>query len=215
MGICRRNIAMVSAALMHNRRRRIPNDIESNYTTNEDDEAIELLCEYARWLAVFPVAAKYFIRPETRPGWEEADKFNHLRLEIGRLLSDEEFAAVMKEYDDDNGEPTFVADSGIRVRDAPVVVLNHLHRLAYDVTYVSFPDPPNASSLPVLHSGRGALFQMITEQINQLFSACGGQVRIRGTPLPFIFAIHLRTFLLIYLFLWNLVSVARYGWMVS
>ena len=85
MGICKRNIAMVSAALMHNRRRRIPNDIESNYTKDEDDEAIELLCEYARWLAVFPVAAKYFIRPETRPGWEEADRFNHLRIEIGTI----------------------------------------------------------------------------------------------------------------------------------
>ena len=36
--------------------------------------------------------------------------------------------------------------------------------------------------------------------------------RIKGTPLPFAYAIHLRTFLLLYLFLWNMSSVARYDW---
>ena len=36
--------------------------------------------------------------------------------------------------------------------------------------------------------------------------------RIKLTPLPFAYAIHLRTFLLLYLFLWNMASVANLGW---
>lgn len=212
VAICRRNIAMVSAALLHNRRQKFRNEVDNN--PNRDEEANELLCEYARWLAVYPVAVKHFLRPATRPGWKKADRFNHLRIEIGTLLSDEEFAAVMKEYDDDNGNPTFVADAGFRTRDAPLVVLNHLHRLAYGVMYLSFPDPPDLLSLPAQQSGRGALFEMISGQINQLYDAYGAMERIQGSPLPFIYAIHLRFFLLVYLFLWNMASVAEYGWLV-
>jgi hypothetical protein len=198
---------MVSAALMHHRQQKfLDEDDTNNCSKNGDDKAIELLCEYARWLAVFPVAVKHFLR---------TDRCNHLRLEIGTLLSDKEFAAVMKEYDDDNGEPTLKAVSGFRTRDAPLVVLNHLHRLAYDVTYVSFPDPPNASSLRALNSGQGALFEMISGQINQLYDAYGAMERIQLSPLPFIYAIHLRFFLLVYLFLWNMASVANYDWLVS
>ncbi len=197
---------MVSAAVMHHRRQKLLCEVDTSYRKIRDDKAIELLCEYARWLAVFPVAVKHFLR---------ADRCNHLRLEIGTLLSDEEFATVMKEYDDDNGNPTFKADSGIRARDAPLVVLNHLHRLAYDVTYLSFPDSPNLPSLPALNGGQGALFEMITGQINQLYDAYGAMERIKLSPLPFIYAIHLRFFLLIYLFLWNMASVANYDWLVS
>lgn len=43
---------------------------------NEDDgkqhsigeDAMALLCEYARWLTVFPISVKHFLRPAKRPG---------------------------------------------------------------------------------------------------------------------------------------------------
>lgn len=213
MAICRCNISMVSAALMHNQKRKIRNEIDTNNRKYGDKEAIELLCEYARWLAVFPIAVKHFLRPAIRPGWENDDTYNHARLEFGSLLSDEDIAAVMKEYDDDNGNPTFDADSaGYRVRDAPLVVLNHLHRLTFSVTHFSFSGDPD---LPTLHNGRGAFFETISGQINQLFDAYGAMERIQASPLPFVYAIHLRFFLLVYLLLWNLTSVAEYGWLVS
>jgi hypothetical protein len=36
----------------------------------KDEEALKLLCEFARWLAVFPLAVKNFLRPATRKGWD-------------------------------------------------------------------------------------------------------------------------------------------------
>jgi hypothetical protein len=207
---------MVSAALMHNRKQKIRNEIDTKIRKYGDEEEIELLCEYSRWLAVFPIAVKHFLRPATRPGWEKDDRYNHVRLEIGALLSDEDIASVMKEYDDDDGNPTFDACSaGYRVRDAPLVVLNHLHRLTYGITHCSFSADPDLLSSPTLHNGRGAFLETISGQLNQLFYAYGAMERIQGSPLPFVYAIHLRFFLLVYLLLWNLTSVAEYGWLVS
>lgn len=56
------------------------------------------------------------------------------------------------------------------------------------------------------------LYQQITSQIDILTGTFGAMERIKGTPLPFAYAIHLRTFLLLYLFLWNCCSVAQYDW---
>ncbi|KAL7544045.1 hypothetical protein ACHAXR_013484 [Thalassiosira sp. AJA248-18] len=36
--------------------------------------------------------------------------------------------------------------------------------------------------------------------------------RIAATPLPYIYVVHLRTFLLLYLFLWNLQGIDSHGW---
>jgi putative membrane protein len=55
-------------------------------------------------------------------------------------------------------------------------------------------------------------YQQITNQLKELTDAYGAMERIKNTPLPFAYAIHLRTFLLLYLFLWNMISVAEYGW---
>ncbi len=41
------------------------NDIENG----NDEEALKLLCEFARWLVVFPLAVKNLLRPATRKGW--------------------------------------------------------------------------------------------------------------------------------------------------
>ncbi len=40
---------------------------------NQDDKALELLCDFSCWLAVFPIAVKFFLRPDTRKGW--ADRY--------------------------------------------------------------------------------------------------------------------------------------------
>jgi predicted membrane chloride channel (bestrophin family) len=51
-------------------------------------------------------------------------------------------------------------------------------------------------------------------QINIFFGAYGAMEWIKGTPLPFAYVAHLRSFLLIYLFLMNMIEVAKYEWVV-
>eukprot|EP00571_Detonula_confervacea_P015979 CAMPEP_0172306774 /NCGR_PEP_ID=MMETSP1058-20130122/7776_1 /TAXON_ID=83371 /ORGANISM="Detonula confervacea, Strain CCMP 353" /LENGTH=455 /DNA_ID=CAMNT_0013018761 /DNA_START=464 /DNA_END=1831 /DNA_ORIENTATION=+ len=231
--ICRSNIATVSvwfnSPIRLRKRHRQKQQPQSHVTDNgkdqakqsesaencrhdaEDAEALELLCEYARWLAVFPIAVKHFLRPETRPGWEKEDRYKKRRYEIGPLLSDEDARNVIMEYDDEDGKPTSNSVSGTRVRDPPLVVLNRLHELAYDIAHYAFTDNGPASFLPT-SQGRAIFYQQTGDQINILFGAYGAMERIKGTPLPFVYVIHLRTFLMIYLFLWNMSSVATYGW---
>mmetsp|Transcript_9754 Transcript_9754/g.25949 ORF Transcript_9754/g.25949 Transcript_9754/m.25949 type:complete len:103 (+) Transcript_9754:149-457(+) len=36
--------------------------------------------------------------------------------------------------------------------------------------------------------------------------------RINATPLPFVYVVHLRTFLTLYLLLWHLQAIAKHGW---
>ncbi len=42
------------------------NDTENG----NNEEALKLLCEFARWLAVFPLAVNNILRPATRQGWD-------------------------------------------------------------------------------------------------------------------------------------------------
>ena len=53
-----------SMAGLHEKRNN--NDTENG----NDEEALKLLCEFARWLAVFPLAVKNLLRPATRKGWD-------------------------------------------------------------------------------------------------------------------------------------------------
>ena len=53
-----------STARVHEKKNN--NDTENG----KDEEATKLLCEFARWLAVFPLAVKIFLRPATRKGWD-------------------------------------------------------------------------------------------------------------------------------------------------
>jgi hypothetical protein len=218
-------------ALIHEKRSN--NDIESG----EDNEALKLLCEFSRWLAVFPIAVKIYLRPDTREGWnsrcvisDSAFFFQLLiitqlfinqmnratyakkRFEIGPLLSDDDAGKVIKEYDDEDGTPTYDSSSGVRRRDPPLVVLNRLHELAYNLAH--FPYNDDVGLFMPTAPGRAIFHQKISDQINILFSAYGAMERIMLTPLPFVYTIHLRSFLLIYLFLWNMIMVAKYEWVV-
>ena len=45
-----------------------------------------------------------------------------------------------------------------------------------------------------------------------MYKCVGTMERIKTTPLPFVYVIHLRTFLFLYLLLWNMTSMASSGW---
>mmetsp|Transcript_38309 Transcript_38309/g.92396 ORF Transcript_38309/g.92396 Transcript_38309/m.92396 type:complete len:478 (+) Transcript_38309:290-1723(+) len=231
--ICRTNIATISVGFMaplRLRKRHMRNNQPQNsMTENEknlaekseratdgeyakDAEALELLCEYACWLAVFPIAVKHFLRPAKRPGWDMQVRLRKRRYEIGTLLLDDDARRVIMEYDDKDGKPTSDSTTGTRARDPPLVVLNRLHELAYDIAHFTYAGDGPTSYLPT-PQGRAIFYQQTMDQINILFGAFGAMERIKGTPLPFAYAIHLRTFLLLYLVLWNMSSVAKYGWL--
>ncbi|KAL9191351.1 hypothetical protein ACHAXT_001057 [Thalassiosira profunda] len=218
--ICRSNIAMVTVGFtspieLGNERRKLqrPQSIDDKREDQCDGEyhdredALELLCEYARWLAVFPIAVKHFLRPATRKGWTNEVRYKKRRFEIGELISDEDARMVIMEYDTVDGKPTF-DPTAVRARDPPLVVLNRLHKLAYRLAHFEY----EGSSCSPTPQSRAIFYQQLTDQLNILFGAYGAMERIKLTPLPFAYAIHLRTFLLLYLFLWNMSSVAALGW---
>ena len=147
----------------------------------DDEEVLDLLCEYSRWLAVFPIAVKHFIRDSL---WSREIGDKKRRYEIGPLLSDDDATKVIKEYDDKKtGEPTSDS-SGTRARDPPLVVLNRLHELAYDICH--FPYSSNeAGATP---QSQAVFYQQVIEQLNILCEKYGTMERIKGTPLPFVYA---------------------------
>ena len=131
------------------------------------------------------------------------------RFEIGPLLSDNDAVKVILEYDDEDGTPS---SAGVRARDPPLVVLNRLHELAYELAHFQYNDC--VGCLVPTRTGRAIFHQSMSGQINVLFGAYGAMERIKGTPLPFAYAVHLRSSLLIYLFLMNMIMVAKYEWVV-
>ena len=177
---------------------------------DEDKKVYTLLSEYARWLSVLPISIDFFIRPRTRPNWTKDALYNKKRFEIGPLLSDEDANHVLLEFENDMRQPQFDPSDGVRVREAPLVVLNRLHELAYDIAFVSHANEDATRYEPTPH---GVLYQQINDQVNILIETYGTMERIKNTPLPFVYAVHLRTFLLLYLLLWNMSSVAKYGWL--
>jgi hypothetical protein len=131
------------------------------------------------------------------------------RFEIGPLLSDDDAVKVILEYDDEDGTPS---SSGVRARDPPLIVLNRLHELAYELAHFQYNDC--VGCLVPTRTGRAIFHQSMSGQINVLFGAYGAMERIKGTPLPFAYAVHLRSSLLIYLFLMNMIEVAKHEWVV-
>ncbi|KAL3809403.1 hypothetical protein ACHAXA_004584, partial [Cyclostephanos tholiformis] len=146
-------------------------DDEGHKTGNgQDDEALKLLCEFSCWLAVFPIAVKFLLRPDTRKGWENSAFLPYLVI-ITQLFMNE---------------------------------------LAYDLAHFQYNDclclhVPTPTSRAIFH-------QKTSEQINVLFEAFGAMERIQATPLPFAYVVHLRSFLIIYLFLINMIEVAKHEW---
>ena len=141
-------------------------------------EAPELRDTFARYLAVFPVAVKNFLRPATR----ECSRLSELvplvtEAEAHRLLDAERTCA-------------------------PIFVLNRLRQAAFDVA-----QQPTLE--PML---RAAIYRELAASINTLTGAWGAMERINGTPLPFVYVAHLRTFLLLYLGVFWAETLARFSW---
>ncbi|KAL7470321.1 hypothetical protein ACHAXS_010549 [Conticribra weissflogii] len=244
-------LAGALAPIRRRRRRWRQNSAEANVSsgaTNGDEEVLALLCEYARWLAVFPVAVEHFLRPHRREGWDDQTFRKKRRFHIGPLLSEKDAALVLMECDDDYGNPAwFDGDDAVRktnrrhdalsnsnnnnsnsnnnssnkgstngsqsrrctrTRDPPLVVLNRLQELAFDLAYFDYQDPRTTPH----PQAQSALYQQLNGQINILYESYGTMERIKSLPLPFVYATHLRTFLWLYLILWNMTSVAHFGW---
>ena len=85
---------------------------------------------------------------------------------------------------------------------APIYVLNQLRLAAIEVAQLPELDPML----------RAAVYQELCSSINLLTGAWGAMDRINGTPLPFVYVAHLRTFLLLYLFVFCTETVAQFGW---
>jgi len=142
---------------------------------------LHLAENFIRWIAVFPMAAKNFLRP-----------FEGLQCcrsrEVGEVLSAKDKAE-------------FLGTGGDQF--APILVLNRLRQLVYEVS----------SSYPQEKAALGAaLFRQLNENLDTLTGAWGAMERINGTPLPFVYVVHLRTFMLLYLFLWHVQAIASSGW---
>jgi len=201
--ICRSNMADVAVGLM-SPFRRTRSKLGDEQVGNEQ-EAMELLCEYSQWLAAFPIATKHYLRPETFTTKNYSKAYAKQRCEYGRLVSDVDAQKMIFECENSFGEASKV---GVRVRDPPLVSLNRLHQLAWDVAYFEYEGVTKA---PTPHA-QSILFSRITDQINILCGSYGAMERIALTPLPFVYVVHLRSMTLLYLTLQNLSSVAKYGW---
>ena len=149
---------------------------EKQEESRDDAQALEMLCDYARWLAVFPIAVNHFLRPSKRKGWKPSNRYKKRRYEIGTVLTDEDACNVIMQYDDDAGALTFDAASGTPARTPPLVVLNRLNELAYDIAYFTFMNDPAAHVAPS-PQGRAMLYQRVTNQLEILFSTFGAMER--------------------------------------
>ena len=145
----------------------------------------EMVEEFSRWLCVFPIAVKNFVRPSAREGWKEEHRHNKRRFEIGLLL-DEKDANDLLNVKQDQGE------------FGPILVLNNLRRLIFQMSVSEGNE-----------SLKAAFYRQVNEQLDVLTGAWGAIERINATPLPFVYVVHLRTFLLLYLAFWHLESLTE------
>jgi len=201
--VCRDSISTASVACTASRRSRgtpcrpATNGYQTMNGTEGREQEEALLDEYARWLAVFPVAVKNFLRPEKRSGWDDDTYYKKRRFEIGPLLEEKDAHRVLSQ------------------RHGPLVVLDKLREIAFSICFSAHSGTHDTDPQSMLHAmGNASLYKQLSEQIDALSGASGTMERINGTPLPFIYVVHLRTFLLLYLFLVNLNGMANYGWPV-
>jgi len=145
------------------------------------------LPQFARWICALPIAVKRFLRPSKRRGWQQAERLNKQRFELGALLAADEVERLLSED-----------------VCAPIFVLNRLRQLAARAA-AGTAEPTAEPHV------RAAYARQLNEQIDVLTGAWGAMERINATPLPFVYVVHLRTFLLLYLLLWSTVALAEYG----
>lgn len=183
---CRDTVSTVAVALNAPRRLIYMADGMAKSVESGDDEYYELLDKYARWVSAFPISVKNYLRPgmDTKTeGWDD----DHLLAEIGLLLNEVE------------------AHTLIISNHHPVLfVLDRLRELAYDICFVA--------DLKLHPTATAELYKQINTHIDELSGAFGAMERICGTPLPFVYVSHLRTFLILYLLIFNMYCMSLYGW---
>ena len=130
------------------------------------------------------------IQPSTRKGWDTEALLKKRRFEIGSLLPDEEANAVLNTSDINTG---------------PILVLNKLRKLVWKLTM------SRAEKIQI-DGPRDMLYQQLNVHLDTLTGAWGACERINSTPLPLVYVVHLRTFLLLYLILWQMEAAANHGW---
>lgn len=166
----------------------------------------DLYDDFSRWICVFPIATKNFLRPDLPCSRDGRSR----RREIGPLLSEEDAVEMM----------TPVNGGGSMEFIAPIHVLDRLREFSYmlsfdndNISSTVDHQKASASASAMLQTQKGiALYQQLNGQIDTLCGTWGAMERIAATPLPFVYVVHLRTFLLLYLFLWNLQGVGSNGW---
>lgn len=159
---------------------------------HREETKLELIRQFARWIGVFPVSVFHFLRPESRAdctccnmGCNKREQNKYMTSpDLGGLISFEEAKELEK------------------APYQPIFVLNKFRLLAWQAAECA-----DGSS-----SKQAILYRQLNEQIDILTGAWGAMERINSTPLPFVYVVHLRTFLMMYLCLWHLSSVALNGW---
>lgn len=141
--------------------------------------------DFARWICIFPIAVKNFMRPVKRKHWESTARRNKQRFEFGLLLPDADAEDLL--------QPEAYG---------PILVLNRLRQLAYRA----------ATELDTEPHLRAMVYNRLNVQLDTLTGTWGAMERINSTPLPFVYVVHLRTFLVLYLLLWQPGALALYGW---
>lgn len=141
-----------------------------------------ILDDMGRWTCAFPIAVKNYLRPVPAEGGLKR------RLEIGPLLTEAEAEEVLR------------TDSDAHI--GPIAVLDRLRRLVWEGCHGS-RDPDR------LHA---ALYLRLSEHLDSLTGAWGACERINGTPLPKVYVMHLRTFLVLYLMMYQVEAAATHGW---
>lgn len=137
-----------------------------------------------RFAMALPVATLYLLRKNKvdRGDWGN-------RTHLAGVLTDEEFQLMMER----EHQPLWVQEV---MRESVVKVLGTAGKFN-----TKFTD-----------AARAAMLRETMDVINQLGDAFGGMERIDGTPLPFAYLAHLRTFLLLYLLTLPVAGAIVWGW---
>lgn len=152
---------------------------------------IDTIDGFARWTCIFPVAVKRFLRPS----YQNKSFLGFARIDTETTHdNDGEIGSVLYNQD----IPAFN-----KSQYAPIYAMDKLRKLAWNVTKHDFHGTESKNAL---------LYRQLNEKIDEMALSWGTMERISGTPLPFVYVAHLRTFLLLYLAIWHLISITLGEW---
>ena len=188
---CRELISTVSVAL--NSARTLAISMDSIMDPEKSRErfiiASNMLDMFARWLAAFPIAAKNFLRSRMDSritGWDDEICHAQRRIQLSPIFNEEEVDMIME------------------AKHPVLLVLDRLRSIIYDMCFVvdlNFDRYEGAN-----------LYLRINSELDQLSRCWGVLEKISSTPVAFVYVAYLRSFLLLYLMLFNMYSIANGGW---